>query len=275
MPVRLKKIIPPRLHTQLCRVFCWWCAQDRDGAREAFNRAGLSPLEMFELVMVANLRDPEYTLENLLSVQQSLILLLTSRPTPDDRLVSGIQDLARRILLRQDIAPSLFAFILLLLTAEQDGEVQCPGTFLEEWQRRLHQLSCFHTLHSCYMRLLAAEGSTNAGKTSRYCLADVFDAGQGRMAELVAKWLLKLGSSCRQFSASLDSVLAAGTDVDSGETVLVSTCAEFFPRSMEPDILLVHLAWEELQLWQASRDSVDRAESALIGLKGISCPSLR
>jgi hypothetical protein len=275
--VHLKKSIPPRLQTLLTRVFCSLCEQDRRAAHEAFNMAGLSPLEMFELVMTANLREPEYTLENLRAVHQALLLLLTSRPTPDDKLVSGIQDLARRVLLKQEISPAVFTFVLLLMSSQQEPEVQCPGTYTEEWERRLHQLSCFHTMHSCFRRLLTAavgEGKEPA-KTSRYCLADVFDNGRGLVAELVAKWLLRLGSSCRLFAVNLDSVLVADVEMERGEMNLVTSCADFFPRSMEPDVLLVHLAWEELQLWQANRDAVDRASSALVGLKTISCHSLR
>jgi hypothetical protein len=272
--LRLKKSISPRLHTQLCHAICSLCAQNRDAARDAFTNSGLSPLEIFELVMLANLRDPELTMENVSSMQETLLLLITCRPSPDDRHVAGIQDLARRVLLKQDITPALYTFILVLLAAQQKPEVQCPATYVEDWKRRRFQISCFYSVHSCYRRLLVA-GDMSMLKTSKYCLADIFDAGQGRLSELVAKWLLKLGSSCSQFAASVESVLAAGTEEEDGVTALVSACAEFFPLSMEPDTLLVHLAWEELQLWQSSRDDLHRAQSALNGLKSIACPSLR
>jgi hypothetical protein len=257
-------------------MFCSLCEEDKTTARDVFQKAGLSTLEMFELVMAASLRDPAYTPQNLLSLHRALLLLLTARCSPDDRLVSGVQDLARRVLLKQEISPALFAFILVLLAAEQEPEVQCPGTYTEEWERRLTQVTSFHVLAEA----AAADESGAPGKfpsrsTSRYCLADVFDAGQGRLAELVAKWLVRLGSSCHRFAGNLDSVMAAGGAEDGGEVGLVAACAQFFPRSMEPDTLLVHLAWEELQVWQVNRDAVDRAASALAGIRSISCHALR
>jgi hypothetical protein len=281
--IRIRKSIPPRLQTALCRMFCSLCEEDKTTARDVFQKAGLSPLEMFELVMAASLRDPAYTPQNLLSLHRALLLLLTARCSPDDRLVSGVQDLARRVLLKQEISPALFAFILVLLAAEQEPEVQCPGTYTEEWERRLTQVTSFHVMHGCFRRLLAEAAAAESGapgkfpsrSTSRYCLADVFDAGQGRLAELVAKWLVRLGSSCHRFAGNLDSVMAAGGAEDGGEVGLVAACAQFFPRSMEPDTLLVHLAWEELQVWQVTRDAVDRAASALAGIRSISCHALR
>merc|ERR1712168_1681327 len=60
------------------------------------------------------------------------------------------------------------------------------------------------------------------------------------------------------------------------ELDLITKVADFFPKSMDNNILVIHMCWEELQSWyQTDRNSLDKLDTALLSLSSISCPKLK
>ena len=74
---------------------------------------------------------------------------------------------------------------------------------------------------------------------------DTFNSGNGRIAEIVSKWLFKLGTTSKSLASSLDGFQ------ETKELTLTSKCAEFFPKSgkigNKPLYLILYLAfaWSE------------------------------
>ncbi len=78
----------------------------------------------------------------------------------------------------------------------------------------------------------------------------LFDEGDGRVAEVVAKWLAE-----RDFGAK---------DVLRSEEVgaFLNSASQKFPRSMRKEVVLSHLAWELAQRWSQRRTRLDVLEEA-------------
>jgi len=127
----------------------------------------------------------------------------------------------------------------------------------------LYQVSSLLKIYQCVLSLAGEE------LILKYTIHDVFDNGNGRVAELVSKWLLKLGSNSLNLTSNIEGF------TDTKELTLVTKVSEYFPRSMDCNILLVHMCWEELQRWQRDRDDVQLLETSIMSLSSLSCPSLR
>jgi len=258
--VRLKKDISPRLQRELSKFFCSVCGQEE--ANILVVESGINLGEILETVLIAFLRNPpNYTTRHLSDLNKSFLVLLNLREGPDDRTVSHLQDISKRILLKASMGPALYTLIFLWINAL--GQAGSPTAYNEEWSRRAHQVSSFLKMEACFRSL----GGDDTGL--RYTLQDVYDSGNGRISEIVCKWLLKLGAESLSLSANIDGFK------DAKELTLVTKCSEFFPKSMDCNVLLVHLCWEELQRWQRDRDNLGLLETALTSLSSIACPGLR
>ena len=258
--VHLRKEIPPRMQVQLVKLFCG-VISTQDKARAKIAESGVSGGEILELLLSTFLHSPDYRIHSLLSLHQSFILLLSLREGGDDRTVSSLQDIAKKILLKANITSDVYTLVLLWMNALKN--VKSPDFYLVEWTRRLEQVSRFISILSTFKGLVKGEVS------SKYTLSDVFDCGNGRIAEIVCKWLLKLNSNSLNLPANIEGFK------ESVELSLVSACADYFPGSMNCDILVVHLCWEELQRWQRNRNDLQELETSVLGLSAISCPGLR
>ena len=257
--IRLRKDISPRIQQQLFQLFCRMSTGE--GARERFAESGISPGEILETVLNSFLRNPTYTVSSLSSLHHCFLILLGLREGSDDKTISSLQDIAKRILLKNPISSDLQT--LIFMWSNSLSLVRSPPSYVEEWTRRLHQVSGFLGILQTFRELSKEE------LNHRYTLNDVFDNGNGRIAEIVVKLLVKLGSNSLNLAGSIDGF------TESAELALVSKCAEFYPRSMDPNVLVVHMCWEELQRWQRGRDDLQLLETALMGLTSISCPSLK
>ena len=103
-----------------------------------------------------------------------------------------------------------------------------------------------------------------------YSLHAVYDSGNGRVSEIVSNWLHNLGSCSLNISSALEGFN------ETNELTLVSKVAEFFPKCMDINILVVHMCWDELQGWfQKDRNDLDVLETAILSLSSISCTKLK
>lgn len=257
--LRLKKDLSPTIQTQMNEFFCRLCAMP--DAKELLVTSGVAIGEVFETILLAFVRTPSYTIESLSNIKQSFIVLLSIREGSDDRTVTCLQDISKRILLKSNISTSVLVLSFIWMNALSQSN--CPQIYVSEWSRRLHQASSFIELTSCLRSLLKDVLQLN------YSLSDVFDSGNGRVSEIVCKWLTKMGSNSLNISGQIDGFR------ETSELQLVTKCAEFFPKSMDSSILVIHLAWEELQRWQRDRDDLELLETAILSLSSIACLNVR
>ena len=235
--VHMRKEVSPRIQIQLTTFFCTVFSRE-DNAQDRIAHSGLFGGEVLELLLKSFIATPNYGF--ILGLQKTMIHLLSHKDGGDDRTVSSLQDIAKRILLKANITDDLHILIATWMTAMK--KVEGPEVYVTEWSRRLEQVSSFLSLLSAHSKLLKEESSV------RYTLKDVYDCGNGRIAEIVSKWLLKLNSNSLHLPDKLEGFN------DSVELSLVSVCKEFYPLSMNCDILVLHMCWEELQRWQQNKN---------------------
>ncbi len=85
----------------------------------------------------------------------------------------------------------------------------------------------------------------------------VFDEGNGRVPELIAKWLVEKG-----FGA--DDVLRSPEVGD-----FLEACSQHYPRSARTKVVLSHLAWEMAHQWARRRTRLDLLKGSAQCLNGL------
>ena len=257
--IRLRKDLSPRIQPQLLRLFCRISSEP--GAKEKFLESGISPCEILETILVAFMRNSIFTIDSLFSIQQCFLVLLGLREGSDDRTISALHDVSKRILLKVPISTEVYTLIFLWRHCLR--RIKSSLSYVDDWTRRLYQVSSLLEIYQCVLSLAGEE------LILKYTIHDVFDNGNGRVAELVSKWLLKLGSNSLNLTSNIEGF------TDTKDLTLVTKVSLYFPRSMDCNILLVHMCWEELQRWQRDRDDVQLLETSIMSLSSLSCPSLR
>ena len=134
----------------------------------------------------------------------------------------------------------------------------------EEWGRRATQAAAWCNIQDTLARLLPdSSGSTP------HTIASVFECGNGRIAEILARAMLALGCS----STDLASKLMGDMEEESHGKTLLFAASTHFPLSSNPTTVLVHLLWEEMQAW--SRDREAALPAIIPALWSLPSPSLR
>ena len=124
--------------------------------------------------------------------------------------------------------------------------LQSCGVYTEDWERILRQLESFLCVRSEFCKSLC-----DVDVRRGYTVASIFDSGDGRVYEMIGKWLLRLVPDTRVLLEKLDS------EEQSDEKALVEKCGEFFPKSVNQDLLIVHMIWDLLQKWTKGREHLD------------------
>ncbi len=89
----------------------------------------------------------------------------------------------------------------------------------------------------------------------RLTILDVFEEGNGRVTEIVSKWLAETGfTATRLFQAP-------------EVKTFLDKCACHFPRSTQPRVIVAHLAWELLHRWTQRLSDMFLLEEAVAFLE--------
>ena len=265
LQIGLRKDIQPEVKHELGKLFCHLCSLNN--ARDVLTASGVSLSEIFETVLISAVTYPLRSAHWFTNLSKCFVTLLSVREGSDDKSVSSMQELSKRILLKAKIDEDLYAVIFLWMNGLQ--QVDAPQTYVDDWSRRLHQTSAMVELIFCYRSLLPKTASGPPIKLN-YSLQSVYDSGNGRMSEIVSSWLHKLGSCSLNIPSAIDGFN------ETNELALVTKVGEFFPKCMDVNILVAHMCWEELQGWcQKDRNDLDVLETALLSLSSISCTKLK
>ena len=223
------------------------------------SRCGLAPDEFLELVVTSSL-GAAATVSTVSSLAHAMAFLLNLHANVDDRHRASCQEVLRRVLRRAPLAPPVY-----LAAAAWRGVLGAQGSlalgvWAEDWGRRLAHIRAFLLLSTA----VAAEGGeVGAGHT----LATVFEAGDGRVAELVARWALGLAGGLEGLVAAL------GSPSPSPAQRLLTLAGSLFPASSSAAVVTVHAVWEVAQAWSRHRPAPP--PPLLPALWSLHCPALR
>jgi len=265
VPVYFRKKISPRLQSSFMRTISKLCLIEQVVALDHIKNSGISCMELFEMLLKTNLDNLDRTVEHLDELHTFMQLLtgFQSRFGRSARL--GLQDLARRQLTQCEISAEAYCLAFCWRNVVIDSDMQNAAVYSEEWARIIHQMECFVNIKRLFYDSLHEEIETRKG----FSVASLFDSGNGRIAEMIAKWLLKLGADTRTLIGKLDSC------DDSIERTFVEKCGEYFPKSVNHDIIILHMSWECLQRWSRERERIELIDSFTKGLISLCCPSVK
>jgi len=264
LSIRLRKNIHPKLAKNLFSALSTLISHDTPSALDQFHQSGLHTEDITLLLLTANLHQMEATVYNIRRIFQTMNFLLNLNANVDDRHRSSMQELMRKVLRKQDMNQTVYLLSTVWKCVLVASNCQAVALYAEDWVRKLHQISSFLQIKHTFLDLIEDESLLTS-----YSLSGVFECGNGRLSEILARWLVKLGADARSLVKEDDSF------EDSKSRKMIDKCKQFFPHSAAVSILVIHVCWEHMQSWTRDRDSVQMVEMVVWSCWSLSCPSLR
>jgi len=212
-------------------------------------------------------------------LQPTLNFLLNLNANVDDRHRAQSQEVVRRALSRAPLNSTVYVLATAWKCVLANQNNLSLSLWAEEWTRRLSLIKAFLQLRDTYDLLLSTNGEAPAGpgdsgNISNHSMSSVLCVGDGRIAELLATWLHHLGQDVRSLVHTVEAVETS--EKPHPAHVLLQQANRLFPAGSCLPVLLVHLAWVQLQAWSRTRDKLSLISPSLLpGLWAISCPNLR
>ena len=261
--VRLRRHLAPLLSVALYRATAWLCTERPEEAIDHFSACGFLPQEFLHLALAASINSLDCSVRGFSHLHATLSFLLNLNANVDDRHRASCQEVVRAAITRAPISSSVcvLATIWRAVLASQ-GSLSL-SVWAEEWGRRATQAAAWSNIQDALAKLLPDAGATP------HTIASVFECGNGRIAEILARAMLTLGCSSKNLAAKL----MGNMDDEFEGKALLSTASGHFPLSSSPTTVLVHLLWEEMQGW--SRDREAAMPKIVQALWFLPSPSLR
>ena len=260
---RLRRHLPPALGLRLHHVLSLLCRHSLPSLQDHFHLCGLAPEQFLDLAVAASLHCPQLSVRGLAQLHGIMTFLLDHHANVDDKHRASCQEAVRRALRRALLSPAVYAVAWVWQQVLGCQGSLALGVWAQEWGRRLGHVRAFLRLRGVVERV---GGEVGSGHT----LASVFEAGDGRVSELVARWLMSLGVDARGLAGEL------GKLEEGPVQELVTAAGQHFPESCSTGVLVVHLVWEQVQTWSRDRDQVSLLLPSLLpGLWALPCPVLR
>ena len=268
MSIRLKKNLSPQLCQELYQSFSRIVSSEKELAVDLMELCSLDMEDMTSLTLQGAFHNFNCDLLSIRRLFRTLSFFLCYNSNVDDKHRSLMQDLIKRWLRKKDMTSSVYLLATVWKCVLVSSNSSSVLMFAEEWSRVITQIRNFLSVKRVYSSLLTEAG---AGEDlTVYSLSGVFQCGDGRLAELLARWLIKLGLTSRTLVQELETV-----EDTSLCRALLQPCWKYFPRSSDLSVLVLHLCWEHLQHWTRNRDRVTCLEDVGWSLWSISSPSLR
>jgi len=264
--VKLRRHLAPLLAIALYRATSRLCTERGEEANDHFSTCGLLPQEFLHLALSASLNSLDCSIKGFSRLHATLSFLLNLNANVDDRHRASCQEVVRAALTKAPISPSVcvLATIWRAVLASQ-GSLSL-SVWAEEWGRRATQAAAWCNIQDSLAKLLPDSSAGSAPHT----IASVFECGNGRIAEILARAMLALGCSSTDLASKL---MGDHLEEESAGKALLSTASAHFPLSSNPTTVLVHLLWEEMQAWSRDREAV--MPMIIQALWSLSSPSLR
>jgi len=263
LSIHLKKNIPPRVAVNLFSAVATLISQDTPSALDQFNLSGLHTEDIMQLLLTATMHQMENTVTGVRKVFQTMNFLLNLNANVDDRHRSSMQELVRKVLRKQDMNQTIYLVATVWKCVLVASNCQAVAMYAEDWVRKLQQISSFLQIKELYIELLEEQIQ------SVYTISGVFECGNGRVSEILARWLVKLGADGKSLVNSMESM------EENKIRQLIEKSKNFFPHSSNQNILLIHVCWEHMQSWTRDRDNLTMVEVVVWSCWSLSCPLLR
>jgi hypothetical protein len=265
---RLRRHLAPPLGLALHRAVARLACRHAPALQDHFLRCGLCPGEFLRLATAASLQAMDHTLPGTRRLYTTMAFLLNLNANVDDRHRATCQEVVLKGLRHSPMSPSVYVLGTVWRCALAAQGNLSLGVWAEEWARRLRLVRAFLRLRAVVAEVRGEGEDSEAG----HSISTVFECGNGRVSELVARWLHGLGCDVQSLARSLEETLQPGGPAQR----VVAAAAESFPRSSSSSVLLVHLAWEQLQAWSRDRNRTELLLPSLLpGLWAVPCPALR
>lgn len=108
------------------------------------------------------------------------------------------------------------------------------SAYFHEWDRVLRLTEAFTVIHNERSSLYGSPDDCSV-QDQLYSFEDVYNAGNGRIVEIIVKWLVEAGHKVGYLDDLNDPFMTA--------------CVEYFPAGMHKNILAAHMCWEYLHRW--------------------------
>jgi len=264
LSIRLKKNISPRIAVNLFSAIATLISQDTSSGLDQFQQSGLHTEDITQLLLTANLHQMDTTVDGVRKIFQTMNFLLNLNANVDDRHRSSMQELMRKVLRKQNMNETVYLVAMVWKCVLVASNCQAVAMYAEDWVRKLHQLSSFLQIKQMYLELLEVEAPQSV-----YTISGVFECGNGRFSEILARWLVKLGADAKTLVNDMETI------EENKIMQFIEKCKLFFPCSSNISILLIHVCWEHMQSWTRDRDSLHLVEMVVWSCWSLSCPSLR
>jgi len=262
--IKLKKHIPPELAFNLNSCIASLVYSDSPSAIDHFRNCGFYIEDLVQLLLTAKIYKMEFSLANIKRTFRLMNFLLNLNANIDDRHRSTMQEQIRRVLRKQNMSSAVFLIAVIWKCVLVASNSQAVLVYAEDWSRKLHLLESFLKIRSTFEQMQEEGVITNP-----YTMAEVFECGNGRISEILARWLIKLGADSKSLMSSMECL------EDNSVKLLVEKGATFFPSSCSLNILIIHMCWEHMQMWTRNRDNIDLLDTVIKSLWNIPCPTLR
>ena len=164
----------------------------------------------------------------------------------------SLLQIARRHLVKCDMQSKLYYTILLwksyLLQSQE------MSSYAEDWNQILHFTKAFLIIKNQAKPFLITNQT--------YSFNEVFNGGSGKIVEVITSWLV-------------DANFKHG-DLEQNEQLkeFFPVASDYFPASMNRQILVAHLSWEYCHRWNKDRPHLDMLEDCVQSLINIGNPEL-
>jgi hypothetical protein len=264
LSIRLKKNIPPRIAVNLFSALATLICQDTPSALDQFHLSGLHAEDIMQLLLTASMHQMDSTVNGVKKIFQTMNFLLNLNANVDDRHRSSMQELVRKVLRRHDMNQTIYLVATVWKCVLVASNCQAVALYAEDWVRKLQQVSSFLQIKQVYLELLEEQRLPSV-----YTISGVFECGNGRVSEIIARWLVKLGVDAKNLVHDVENM------GDNKTMQLIEKSKIFFPHSSNQSILLIHVCWEHMQSWTRDRDNLNLVEMVVWSCWSLSCPSLR
>ena len=156
-----------------------------------------------------------------------------------------------RIALVKDSPLSARLWAVCLMWKKFLGSRSGLATYVEEWNRALFLTEAF----VCITNHLTATGKSLECRS--HSLKTVFNAGNGRLSELFAEWII------------------SNNLTDEETTTFLTKCSEYFPLSASVECVTAHMAWEYFRIWGKDHNKLNELGRGVDCLARVSQAGIR
>ena len=213
-----------------------------------------------DLIQVVLKNSVEYLMTTSPASMFKLFQLCFDLHQSDDQGMGNFQtllQLAKRFLTKCDMNLNTYHAMLLWKSFLRQNENL--SSYADDFNHILHYTKAFVIIKHRAQSILV-------NSNINYCFNDVFLGGSGKIVEIIVAWLVDANYKHDTLELALDQ--------DELLKELLAAASDYFPASMNRQILTAHMSWEFCHRWNKDRAHLDVLNDSLQSLLNIGNPAL-